>query len=304
MIQEWVGLLKNNLLGALPEISTGWIALLSGLFGAVITAIFNYLINIKLAKREQRRKEQSMAYVYLVKVSDIVATDLAFRKYISWEVKRRDPDSTFLNFQAKLKSMSEKLDVAHGACVLLAKALNEDNSFWSKIRDNFRSLSESEKYFEEALRFRLPDELLVQLPRESVIHYQLFIKNILAIDQAINLWVRWAKTGENNLLTANTLYSHWTAIRDISTNAHQLRDVLIKKGKVSPLEAENILNLQQTKLSEGIRDIMYAKQVMEILGEMYKKTEEKKLPQPSIGENNIESSPTLTPPAPKTQKPG
>jgi len=256
MIQEWFGLLRKDILGALPEINTGWIALLSGLFGAVITAIFNYLINIKLAKRDQKRKEQRMAYVYLIKVSDIVATDLVFRKYFSWEVKRRDPDNTLQNFQAKLKSMSPKLDMAHGACVLFAKVLNEDDSGRAKIRDIFRSFSESEKYFEEALRFRLPDELLVQLPRESVIHYSLFIKNILAIDRALNLWVRWAKTGENNLLTTNTLYSQWTAFRDIATNAHHLRDVLIKKGKVSHLEAENMLGLLQTKLSgDGKGDV-------------------------------------------------
>lgn len=56
MIQEWLSLLRWGIWGALSEMNAGWIALLSGLFGAVITAIFNYFINIKLAKREQKEK--------------------------------------------------------------------------------------------------------------------------------------------------------------------------------------------------------------------------------------------------------
>jgi hypothetical protein len=295
MIQEWFAFLRKDILGTLPEINAGWIALLSGLFGAVITAIFNYFINIRLAKREQKRKEQRIAYVYLVKVSDVVATDLVLRKVFLWELKRIDPDNTLQKLRSQLKNLSEKIDAAHGACAILANALNEsDSDAHKKLRDAFQLMSGSEKSFDEVLGFQLPEELLVQLPRESVIHYSLFIKNILDIKRAFNLWLHWTKTGDRNLLNANTLYSHWSTIKDISTNARKLRDILIEKGRVSPHEADNLLNLQQTKLSEGIKDFLYAGKVMEILSKMYKKAEEKKLSQTLLGENITASSPTPT----------
>lgn len=227
-----------------------------------------------------------MAYVYLVKVSDIVATDLVLRKFISSEFKRADPDNTFQKFRSKLKSTSETLDLAHGACALMAKFFNDiDSDSFKKLRDALQSLRDSQKYFDAVMRFQLPDELLVQLPRESVIYYSLFIKNILALRQAFDLWFHWAETGERNLLNANILYSHWSTIKDISTNAPKLRDVLIKKGKVSPHQADNLLSLQQTKLSEGVKDLVYARKVMEILSEMFKKMEEKKLSQTLPSEN-------------------
>lgn len=294
MLQKCLSLLRWDIWGALPEISTAWIALLSGLLGAVITAIFNYFINIKLAKREQKRKEQRMAYVYLVKVSDIVAIDLMLRKIISRELKKLDPNNVFQGF---IKSISEKLNMPHAACTLIAKALNDtDSDPIKKIRDSLQSLSQSEYDFPEVMGFQLPDEMLVQLPRESVIHYSSFIKNIFAIRQAYNLWLHWAKTGERDLLKANILYSHWSTIKDISTNARKLRFILIEKGRVSHDEAENLLSLQETKLTEGVKDLLYAGKVMEVMGEMFKKM--------GIGENITGASPNPLPSPAKTEKAG
>ena len=50
------------------------LALTSGLFGAAITAILNYFINIKLINRTHKIREQQTAYVYLVSLSGMVET--------------------------------------------------------------------------------------------------------------------------------------------------------------------------------------------------------------------------------------
>ena len=55
------------------------IALVSGLIGALLSAVFSFLIRRYLDDRAQRQAELKVSYVHYLAVSDILAEDLMLR---------------------------------------------------------------------------------------------------------------------------------------------------------------------------------------------------------------------------------
>jgi hypothetical protein len=303
MIQNWFGFLTKDIWGAIPNINAGWIALLSGLFGAVITAFFNYYINIKLAKREQKRKEQRLAYIYLIKVNGIIATEIVLKKYFATELKKLDKESSVQFFEEKIKSLSSNIELAHAFCTLLSTALNDiESEFVDKLKNTFKYFGGLQKYFEEHFAFQMPDELLIQLPKEAVSHYLSFKGNVLGLRTALDLWSLWAQTGEKSLFNADRIYLQWQTLNELSSTAKKLRDVLISAGGISDKEAMALLDEQKNKLIEVIRKYLFAQQIMGILDSLFKKLLTTPI-LPKTPEYGNDKSLQAQAPQPKTEKP-
>ena len=56
------------------------IALIGGITGALLTAILSFVVQNELAKRRRKEDERRMAYVCLVKVSDIVSMEMLIKR--------------------------------------------------------------------------------------------------------------------------------------------------------------------------------------------------------------------------------
>jgi len=94
------------------------IALISGLIGALVSAALSFWVRYSLDQRAQRETEKRLAYVYLVKITDVVAVDMSIRTI----VKALVPQSV-RNEMAE--STNSKFTPSHKISVILAEAFQK-----------------------------------------------------------------------------------------------------------------------------------------------------------------------------------
>lgn len=276
MLPEWLSFLRWENWGALLKMSPGWIALVSGLFGAVITAIFNYVINIKLAKREQERKEQRIAYVYLAKMSQLLSLESSTRQYISDSPEVKEVKDLL----QKIKKDISRPTFPFEFCVVIAGALKKDTDLMVKIKESYSFFEMAERLLDQAFdNFKIPVDLLAQFPRDAIIHYEQFIGSILGIKNIINQWLYWIKTGDTKLISDTVLYSHYLSGKLFMEASHKFYEVIKNKAGISTKEAEELLRKQKKESDRIFKESLFAKILMGKISEIYfKQTKEKQHP--------------------------
>jgi hypothetical protein len=227
------------------------LALISGLLGAVITAIFNYFINIKLINRTHKIREQQTAYVYLVKVSLVIAAEI----FIKSELK------SFMEKAGLTKSGEDFFGIA--MCAVLAEGINKLELENLEEIKKFLRKAETEKIFDEFFDYKISDELLAEFPRTAVVNYSLFSGYASGTKSIIAIWFAWARTGDSTLLTAENIYNQWMTIKNFFASAKALRDILIEKGNVSDKDAMELVNKQLEEIKKGSAEITSAKPKLE-----------------------------------------
>ena len=268
MLPEWLSFLRWETWGALLRMSPGWIALVSGLFGAVITAIFNYVINIKLAKREQERKEQRIAYVYLAKISQLLSLESSTRLYFS-----DSPDCKTLI--QTIKEHKEYISIPafpFTFCVIIAGALKKDMDLMAKMKEFSSFFEMIERLVNQAFEnFKIPVDLLAQFPRDAIIQYEQFIGSILGIKNIISQWLYWLKTGDTKLISDTMLYSHYLSGKLFLEASHKFYDVIKSKAGISTKEAEEVLKKQKKESDRIMKESLFARIFMGKISEIYSK---------------------------------
>lgn len=266
MPPEWLSLLRWENWGAILRMSPGWIALVSGLFGAVITAIFNYFINVKLAKREQKRKEQRIAYVYLAKISQLLSLESSMRQYIADSPQCKEVKGLL---QKNWEVISRQA-LPFTFCVVIAGALKKDTDFMAKIKEYYSFFGTAERLLEQSFdNFKIPVDLLAQFPRDAIIHYEQFIGSILGVKNIISQWLYWIKTGDTKLISDTVLYSHYLSGKLFIEASHKYYDVIKNKAGISTKEAEELLRKQKKESDRIIKESLFAEILMGKISEIY-----------------------------------
>jgi len=222
----------------------GWVALGSGLIGIGITAVFNYVINIRLRMRDRKANEKRLAYIYLNKITHILAAKTFFREVVLAKIGP---------FQ--LKTIGD-FDIVHIVCAAIVYAIKSDRiGLGQEVREALAAIPSGEHFFEETFAFNIPDELLIQFPKEATEHYHSFIANVSRLKTVIDIWMNWSKTLNSSLIKAETIYPHYRAFADLMNAAEKLRNVLIESGRVSNKEASALLQkrLEEMKKTYDIR---------------------------------------------------
>ncbi len=139
------------------------------MIGCGVTALFNYVINIRLRTRDIRAKEERLSYIYLNKITNIIAVKAFFREIV---LEKLSP------LQLKV---NENFDIRHAFCAAIVQAVkNGSLSLTQEVREALATLPAGEHFFEDTFAFRIPDELLIQFPKEAIEHYHSFIASVLS----------------------------------------------------------------------------------------------------------------------------
>jgi hypothetical protein len=242
------------------DINTFWIALSSGLLGALITAILNYLVRAKLASRDLTKREKRIAYVYFIKLSQLIGFIISIRHNYS-EMLMNQLNKSSIDFS--------KPGGIHLLCFFIAKALNE-SSIMDEIKNNIVSFEMMEKTFSHTFNhFSLPDELLAQFPRQAVVYYNRFILSISSTVTHSNQWVYWAKTNDLKTLTGQTLYMQYLSFKILIETSQKLYEAIKNKSGISSEEADRTLNEQKEDADRVIKENLMAESLMKKLGELF-----------------------------------
>lgn len=215
------------------------IALLSGLIGALVSAALGFVVRLVLDKRAQREAERKLAYVYLVRVSDIVAIDVAARVVAK----------IFLPAEAEKELMSAdgSFEVAHKICAMLAEQLKKLDADAVKNDPALRVIPRWTKSVVDAVKqSQLTPEQLSKLPREAVFASNRFQGAQTYAAQVVDLWGALFENGESYWATAEGLHDQWTAVVRFTEAARLLRAELIRYGAADSREAHKLLT-QQTQ---------------------------------------------------------
>lgn len=223
------------------------LALLSGLIGALISAGLSYWIRDKLDRRNLRDAEVRLAYVYFVRISELMAYEVVCREFISKLSKTKD----FEFFNALLSTELSLFEPSHLASVIVAKNLQELTP--EKIKDtpplsNIPIILKIQ--LESIHESKLSAEQLSKLPKDTILAYSLFL-NFLSPLQAITaLWTSIFEEQNASWVTAEEIHRQWRAIVVLFEHAHNLHASLISAGVASASEASALLQKQIDTFSE------------------------------------------------------
>lgn len=224
----------------MATLSVGWIAILSGLIGALVTAILNYLIQILISKRDQKLNEKKLAYVYLVKISELIVIEVFVKRIVKAHVEAYTADINSLK-----KSADGKFEISHGICATIAKIIADLSVEKLKKLNEYRSVLEIFRDIPETMiDFKLPIEVLSQLPNQAIQHYSYLESQTSTLKYIFKSWSEFIEKGNRIFLSADLLYAQWLNIKFLFEAAHVVRAALIKYGGISNKEAVNLLSAQ------------------------------------------------------------
>ena len=232
------------------------------------------VINIKLAKREQKRKEQRVAYVYLVRISQSVSLEISLRQYYSVKIKNA--------FKEMPRDIS-KPSFPYEFCVVIAEVLKNEPDAIETIKTFYSFFEMAERIFDQTYNnFKIPDDLLAQFHRDAIVYYDRFIGNIFGVNTAIGQWLYWAKTGDTKLIRDETLYAHYLSLKVLVETLHKFYDVLKTKAGISNKKADELLKKQKEEADRIFKETLFAGAFMDKIYEIYfKKPVEKMQPDES-----------------------
>lgn len=218
------------------------IAIISGLVGALVSAILGFVVRLILDKRAQRESERRLAYIHLVKVSDVVAADIAVRTV----VKPLIPQDAFKELVERDKA---SFGPSHKLSAMLAEALNKLTKEAIEANPNLKAIPRlARTQLEAAKEFKLTAEQLSKLPKDVV-----FLSNRLQglhshVMQCIDMWGALFEQDERYWITPEGIHDQWMSVVRFASTARELRLALIRYGASTPKEAADLLSLQVSYL--------------------------------------------------------
>jgi len=201
------------------------IALIAGLSGSVATAFLSYLVQHLLAKKRRKEEEQRLAFIYLSKISGMLACEQIIKTLLD---TYRNVLMKYLPEQMEvLKPKEGRYEPSHIICVAIYRMLKEVTAKDEKLRE-FQSLfsrieSGSTSFIEE---LRIPLPLLSQMPRHAILAYENFTSSLIGLRSAWLTWKTWMDKPDETLIRPNALFGQWLGIQllseDASTVFHKL----------------------------------------------------------------------------------
>ena len=240
-------------------------SLISAIIGGLITAIFTYLVRITLFRKSEKRKQQRLALLYLIRISEIVA----------W---KRALEFAFRDDINKIKNeISDKKDyILHAACITVSETLkkkSEDRKFLSdslikQIVDIAKDPTTEGHY----LGYKIEDELLSNLPDDAIINYHFFISQVKQTSSALQSWIAAFKSNDFSLLGPETILFQIQGFKKVFESAETLRFSLIQKAGIKRKKASDILSQQFKEF--GMKMLVFKKdtQAIDIIKEVIEKT--------------------------------
>ena len=190
------------------------VALISGLIGALISAGLSYWIRSYLDRRNLEDAERKLAYVYFVRISDLIAIEIVITSFIKNLVGDRA--------QETLASKDGSFEPSHKLCVLLANEIKKLTK--EKIKET-PGLSIVPIFLETQLEAmsesKLSAEQLSKLPKETVLNYSLFLNYLSHLRGVVVLWIAFFENQQMSWVTPEAIHDQWLAVQRLFDQARQ-----------------------------------------------------------------------------------
>jgi len=221
------------------NIPTGWVAIASGLVGALITAVLNYYVRLFVARRAQADVESRIVFVHLVRVSEVVATEQVLTTYVDAIKKALATQLT------AIPTETGKYELSHRICAEIARGLTSiPDDKRAEIR-RFGYLAEPlERMASSFSEYKLSLEQLSRLPKDVVIAYSAFNAHAGHLHNAVLTWTNFLRSGDSRILTAEVIHGQWISLQAFLQAARTLRTGLIDFGRIDAKEANAVLTKQ------------------------------------------------------------
>lgn len=225
------------------------VALISGLIGAIASAALGFLVRLVLDRRAQKEAEMRLAFVYLIRVSNVVAAELALKSVIK----------TMISAEALkefTKSDSEQFEASHKLSAMLAEGLQKLSTEEIRAEQGYRALPRLvSSQLESAKEVKLTSEQLSKLPRDIVFLCAKFQTSLSHVVQVVESWGAFFENDERYWVTPEGIHDQWMTLVRFAGAAQELRRALIRFGAATPEEARELLSNQ---IDSGL-EVMRAK---------------------------------------------
>lgn len=221
------------------------IALISGLIGALISAGLSYWIRTVLDQRNLKDAERRLAYVHFVGVSDLVAIDIVLNSVI----KVFAPAEMLKEFAAK----DGTFVVSHTVSAILAKEIQKLTPEKLEAVPGLTMVPLSLKVLMDAMNeSKLSAEQLSKLPREIVLTYSLFLRDLSHLRGVVLLWSVFFEEKNASWVTADSIHEQWLSVTRFFEHARILRSALLLAGAATSAEASALIQKQVSTYNERI----------------------------------------------------
>lgn len=224
------------------------LALISGLIGALISAGLSYWIRATLDRRNAREAERKLAYVYFVRISELVAIEVVVTSVIKNLVKLAGQQ-----VQEALRSKDGSFEPSHKLSVMFA---NEIQKLTPEKLKETPGLSIVPTFLQSQLDAmadsKLSAEQLSKLPKETVLTYSLFLNYLSHLRGVVLLWIAFFEQQQTSWVTPEAIHDQWLAVTRLFENARKLRSTLLTAGAASRSEANALLQEQVRTYNESL----------------------------------------------------
>lgn len=224
--------------------------LLSGLVGALVSAVLSYWVRVVLARRSQREAERRVAYFHLVGVSRLVATETIISTLLK-----------LIGNQAieSLRPLDGSFEPSHRASVILAKQVRELTpeklKEFSEAMIFLHSLKAS---VEDVKASKFSTDYLSKLPKETILSYSFLLDDLDRLRTINQLWISLFETGDRSWVTAERIYDQLLSVARFLEHARKL---------ATPAEASELLRKQiETYTEELFSSLSHQQKVKAALG--------------------------------------
>ena len=221
------------------------LALISGLIGALISAGLSYWIRATLDRRNLKDAETRLAYVYFVRISELVALEVVVTSFVK----------IFAGEHARevLGSKDGSFEPSHKLSVLLAQEIQKLTP--EKINET-PGISMVPVFLKSQLEAmgesKLSAEQLSKLPRESVLTYSLFLNYLSHLRSVVLLWMVFFEEQQASWITPESIHDQWLAVTRFFEHARKLRSAFLLAGAATNSEATALLQKQISTYNENL----------------------------------------------------
>ncbi|MGK5004097.1 hypothetical protein [Janthinobacterium sp. LB2P70] len=209
--------------------------LVAGLFGAIVAGMINFFVRRFLDKKAIHLAERKLAYVHFVRISGMLATEMALK-------------NIFKLYAKDVKIGSEErsgYSISHDISVLISAKLNEIDSKEIAKNPNIKMAVNFVEFQVEDLKGnKLSFDDLSKFPKEIINDYSNFLSVLSHIIVSLDFWKVSMSTGEFKWATPESIYDQWLLLQRFSKSVASVRSKMLGAGVVTPLEAHVLLKSQ------------------------------------------------------------
>ena len=219
------------------------LALISGLVGALLSAVLSFVVRRALDAKAQRESERKLAYVFLVRVSGLLAAESVIRKVLTIYFKAI-PETAEL--------ASAQYDTSHRLSAVVALMLTHEAK--GIVEDpKYRAIPRMvQRILEDAKESRLSPDQLAKLPREVIYAFDRYQSEHSQMCQVAGMWSDYFEHDDRAWVTAEGLHDQWRSLARFIKEATELRAALVKFGAASQQEATLLSRDQEAKLHAAL----------------------------------------------------